>query len=196
MSPMTPRTRATISSGRWRLLSATAIVHAPSMNTQSSIEPSCEPHAAAIRYSSGSRELELVATFNTEKSFATNEYARQPKANAMNRNCPVRERSRERHPHPVAALRAGERQRAEERRQEQRENQGEMAELGNHRRILRVMASASWRPCPSPRAIVPDRRRQPPRAACSSRRASPALQWPGTRRPGRSCPAPRRPCPP
>ena len=73
MSPITPSTRATISSGRWRLLSATAIVHAPSMNTHSSIEPSCEPHVAAIRYWSGSCELELVATFSTEKSLATNE---------------------------------------------------------------------------------------------------------------------------
>ncbi len=73
MSPITPSTRATISSGRWRLRSATAVVQAPSMNTHSSIEPSCEPHDAAIRYSSGSRELELVATLATEKSLATNE---------------------------------------------------------------------------------------------------------------------------
>ena len=71
--PITPSTRATISSGRWRLLSATATVHAPSMNTHSSIEPSCEPQLAAIRYWSGSCEFELVATLTTEKSFATNE---------------------------------------------------------------------------------------------------------------------------
>jgi hypothetical protein len=72
-NPITPSTLATISSGRWRLFCATAMVHAPSMNTHSSIEPSCEPHVAAIRYSSGSLELELVATFSTEKSLATNE---------------------------------------------------------------------------------------------------------------------------
>jgi len=46
--PMTPSTRATISSGRCRENTATATDHAESMNTHSSIEPSWEPHEAAI----------------------------------------------------------------------------------------------------------------------------------------------------
>jgi hypothetical protein len=87
-SPMTPMTRAAISSGRWRLLIETASVQLESMSTHSIIEPSCEPHVAAKRYWIGSCEFELVATFSTEKSLLRNEYARQPQAIAMNRNCP------------------------------------------------------------------------------------------------------------
>ena len=47
--PITPSTRATISSGRWRLLSDTASVQIESMSTHSIIEPSCEPQVAANR---------------------------------------------------------------------------------------------------------------------------------------------------
>jgi hypothetical protein len=88
-SPITPSTRATISSGRWRLIAATAKVQPPSISTHSSIEPSCEPHDAASLYCTGSCEFELVATLTTEKSLVTNEYARQPKAMATNRNSPA-----------------------------------------------------------------------------------------------------------
>ncbi len=70
---MTPITRATISSGRWRENTVTAKVHHASIRTHSSIEPSCEPQLAATLYCSGSCEFELLATFSTEKSLLTNE---------------------------------------------------------------------------------------------------------------------------
>ena len=47
--PITPRTRATVSSGRCRLKRATATVHAASMSTHSNMDPSCEPQVAAKR---------------------------------------------------------------------------------------------------------------------------------------------------
>ena len=71
--PITPSTRATISSGRCREKSATAAVQPVSISTHSSIEPSWEPQDAAILYSSGSCVFELVATLTTEKSLVANE---------------------------------------------------------------------------------------------------------------------------
>ena len=47
--PITPRTRATVSSGRCRLNRVTATVHAASMSTHSNMDPSCEPQVAAKR---------------------------------------------------------------------------------------------------------------------------------------------------
>ncbi len=73
MTPCTPITRAIISSGRWREKVATASVHQASISTQSSIDPSCEPQLAAIRYCSGSCEFELLATLTTEKSLLMKE---------------------------------------------------------------------------------------------------------------------------
>ena len=64
-----------------------------------------------------------------------------------------RERPRERDPRRDAAMRADERQRAQQRREQQRQNQREMSEFGDHRYVLRVIASGSWRPCPSPRVM-------------------------------------------
>jgi hypothetical protein len=125
---MTPSTRATISSGRWRL-ERDGDVQPPSISTHSRIEPSCEPHVAATRYCSGSCEFELVATLTTEKSLLTNDRARQPNANAMNRNCP-RARARERHPRPRCRASRRERQRAEHDREQEREDQCELSELG------------------------------------------------------------------
>ena len=58
-----------------------------SISTQSSIEPSCEPQLAANAICSGSLELELVATFSTEKSLCRNDQTRQANANATNTNC-------------------------------------------------------------------------------------------------------------
>ena len=49
MTPCTPITRATMSSGKWREKMDTANVHHASINTQSNSEPSCEPQLAAIR---------------------------------------------------------------------------------------------------------------------------------------------------
>ena len=60
--PSTPSTRATMSSGKWRLNTLTATVHDASISTHSNNEPSCPPHTAAMRYSSGSAELEFDAT--------------------------------------------------------------------------------------------------------------------------------------
>ena len=48
-SPITPSTRVTSRSGRWRLKSATAKVQPPSISSHSTIEPSCDPHVAAKR---------------------------------------------------------------------------------------------------------------------------------------------------
>src|SRR5215467_8601840 len=88
-NPITPSTRATTSSGRVRLVSATETDHTESMNTQSSIDPSCDPHEAATLYCMGSSELEFCATLRTEKSLVTNEWIRQPNANATKHACPI-----------------------------------------------------------------------------------------------------------
>jgi hypothetical protein len=87
-SPITPSTRATVSSGRWRLKKLTATPQHASIVTHSSIEPSCEPQDAAILYGSGSSELEFVATFSTEKSLVTNEWTRHSHAKITNANWP------------------------------------------------------------------------------------------------------------
>jgi hypothetical protein len=85
---MMPTTRATISSGRWRLNAVTAVVQPVSISTHSSMDPSWEPQVAANLYCTGSRELEFCTTFATEKSLFTKDQARQPKAMATNTNCP------------------------------------------------------------------------------------------------------------
>ena len=71
--PITPSTRATIGSGKARLNTVTAIIQPDNINAQSSNEPSCEPQVAAKRYATGKWELELLATFATEKSLLINE---------------------------------------------------------------------------------------------------------------------------
>jgi hypothetical protein len=87
-SPITPITRAAICSGRCRLNTETATVHTLSISTHNRSEPSCEPQVAASRYWIGNCELELVATFSTEKSLCANDHARQPNAIATNVNWP------------------------------------------------------------------------------------------------------------
>src|SRR6266851_4300213 len=87
MSPMIDITRASNLSGKLRENIVTAKLHPPSINVHRSNEPSCDPHVAAIRYCSGNWELELVATFCTEKSLLTNDHARQPNASATNTAC-------------------------------------------------------------------------------------------------------------
>ncbi|MNE23089.1 hypothetical protein D3C80_1163300 [compost metagenome] len=86
MSPSTPSTRATASSGRRRLNRATAAVQPPRVSTQSSREPSWAPHTAEMRYCSGSRLLELVATYCTVKSLSTKAQVRQRKESNSSRN--------------------------------------------------------------------------------------------------------------
>ena len=49
INPITPSTRATISSGRCLLNVATAAVQIDKMVTHNSSEPSCPPHIAAKR---------------------------------------------------------------------------------------------------------------------------------------------------
>ena len=49
ISPMTPSTRATISSGTLRENIATDMVHTARISTHNSKEPSCEPHVAVMR---------------------------------------------------------------------------------------------------------------------------------------------------
>ena len=73
ITPITPNTLATMSSGKWRLNTLTATDHDASINIHKSNEPSCEPQVAANRYCIGKLELELVATFRTEKSLFINE---------------------------------------------------------------------------------------------------------------------------
>ena len=46
---ITPRMRATISSGKWRLKIVTATIHPPSISTHSNREPSWLPQVAAKR---------------------------------------------------------------------------------------------------------------------------------------------------
>ncbi len=66
--PSTPSTRALNTCGRLAENSATARVHRARISSHSSSEPSCAPHTAEKRYSTGSRELLLRATYSTEKS--------------------------------------------------------------------------------------------------------------------------------
>jgi hypothetical protein len=47
--PMTPSTRATISSGRCALKRLTAVIQTPSMSVHRRREPSCPPQAPATR---------------------------------------------------------------------------------------------------------------------------------------------------
>ncbi len=86
--PIPPSPRATMSSGRCALNRLTATIQTPSISVHRRSEPSCPPQAPAIRYWSGSAELEFWATYRTEKSFDTKAYTRQPKANATSRATP------------------------------------------------------------------------------------------------------------
>ena len=86
--PCTPMTRATMSSGRCFENVATANVHHDSISTHSSIEPSCEPQLAAMRYWIGSCEFELVATLMTEKSLLMNDATRHRYANVTKKAWP------------------------------------------------------------------------------------------------------------
>src|ERR1022692_212175 len=88
-SPITPSTRLAKVSGSWRLNAATAALQIDRIKIHSNSEPSCAPHTAATRYNSGSCELELRATYSTEKSLFTNAYTRQAKAITTNTNCPA-----------------------------------------------------------------------------------------------------------
>ncbi|MCY1216236.1 hypothetical protein D9M72_281060 [compost metagenome] len=62
IAPITASTRATAASGSCRLHADTASDHRPSISVHSSIEPSCPPQTAAMRYASGSALLALAAT--------------------------------------------------------------------------------------------------------------------------------------
>ena len=88
IKPITPSTRATISSGKCLLNPATAAVHTVRINAHNSSEPSWPPHTAATRKWMGSCELECCATYNTEKSLATKDMTRQAKAIETKKNCP------------------------------------------------------------------------------------------------------------
>src|SRR5438105_8077445 len=86
-SPSMLSTRESVCCGNCLLNIDTASVHPASISDHNSNEPSCEPQVAATRYCNGSRELEFVATFTTEKSLLTKDAARQAKANATQTNC-------------------------------------------------------------------------------------------------------------
>ena len=49
IKPITPKTRATVSSGNCRLNMATAKVHNTSISLHNSREPSCPPQVPAMR---------------------------------------------------------------------------------------------------------------------------------------------------
>src|ERR1019366_1155811 len=88
INPITPNTRATISSGRCLLNVATAAVQIDRMNTHNNKEPSWPPQIAAKRYCRGNPELECSATYSTEKSLWRKALARVANASAINTNCP------------------------------------------------------------------------------------------------------------
>ena len=97
--PITPSTRATISSGRWRLDERDG--------DASSRRASAPTAASSLRASPRSRRTGSAAAAASSSwsrrsaprsRWSTNEYARQPNASATNRNCPARDRPRERHP--------------------------------------------------------------------------------------------------
>ena len=60
--PSTPRTRATIASGSWRLAIDTAAIQPESMSSHRRSEPSWPPQVAANRNGVGSFEFEWLAT--------------------------------------------------------------------------------------------------------------------------------------
>ncbi len=60
--PITERMRASTGSGRRLLKIATAPIQPHCISSHSSIDPSCPPHTAAMRNSSGSALLALDAT--------------------------------------------------------------------------------------------------------------------------------------
>ena len=68
--PMTAISLILNVSGKALANSVTAIVHKPKIDTHSSIEPSWPPHKAANLYITGKCELEVDATYSTEKSLA------------------------------------------------------------------------------------------------------------------------------
>ena len=135
--PITPSTRARTGSGRWRPKPATASIHSDCISTHSSIEPSCEPQAALKRYIAGSIELEFSATLRTEKSSCRNERHQAGPRQRHEQRLPAGQGPRHRHPRRMVAPGAGQRQHAERQRQQQREDQSEVADFRNHRRSWR-----------------------------------------------------------
>ena len=59
ITPITPRTLATMSSGKCRLNTLTATDQEASINIHNNNDPSCEPQVAANLYSTGNLELEF-----------------------------------------------------------------------------------------------------------------------------------------
>ncbi len=188
-SPITASTRASSASGRLRERSVTAVAQPVSISTQSSSEPSCEPQVAAIRYCSGNCVFECSATLITEKSLVAKLQARHPNASATSANCsraaglasPIRAALRR-----CAPIRGTTPCTSATRRARMRAN------CPSSGIIWRYSMWVATCPCP----CGPCRWRRLLPAACSFRRAWPALRWRGTRRPVLRCPVPPRPCPP
>src|SRR5690606_25871305 len=88
-NPSMDSTRACISSGKDLLKMATAKVHPASISIQSNKEPSWPPQIALTLKYTGKSELELEATYLTEKSSCKNEYRRQQNEKATNIKKPV-----------------------------------------------------------------------------------------------------------
>ena len=194
---MTPSTRATISSGRWRLFSATASVQPPSMSTHSSIEPSCEPHVAAIRYCERQLRVRVGRDVERPRSRWRRTSTRGSRTRTRRTGTAPRASGRASAIHaamPRCAPTSG--SVPSSAASSSARISAKCPSSGIIGSVLCVIASASWRPCPSPPACAPGRPRRRPRAACSSRRAWPAPRSRGTRRRARSCPARRRLCPP
>ena len=183
-NPITPITRATMTSGRCRLKSDTAAVQSPSISTQRSIEPSCEPQVAAMRYCRGNCELEFVATFSTEKSLLANDHPRHTKARATNRNwpCAAGRATPIQAGMPRAAPMMGRMPWASARMS---------ARISANWPISGIMGSSCFSAL-----SAPVRWHGPLPGACSFRRAWRARPSRGTPRRARAAPAPRRPCPP
>ena len=66
--PMTAISLILKVSGKVLANKVTAIVHKANIDTHNNIDPSCPPHKAASLYMSGNCELEVEATYSTEKS--------------------------------------------------------------------------------------------------------------------------------
>jgi len=83
-----PITRECRSGCSFRPDRTTAKVQADISSVHSRKEPSCEPQAAVMRYSTGRKRDELSATFITEKSLARKDQTRARKPAATNNNWP------------------------------------------------------------------------------------------------------------
>ena len=168
-SPITPSTRATISSGRWRLNDGHR--HRPHGQHQHPQQERSLVRAPRRREAVGQRQLRVGVGRDVEhRKIVVHEGPREAaECDRDEYELALRERARGGHPRLQAARGPRERHRALREREQQREDQRELTNFGDHLdSSLAVLIAGPASSAPS--APAPSRGRPP--AACSSRRAS------------------------